>query len=249
MSGRHTWPSSVAYHVRALGRAVLTKTGYSAMDPNERVDPMEQLVDAIANLPDDWHGAGTVGRNVLSAIVRHAAALGVIENSVETGSGKTTLLLSHLSKHHRVFAVDAGQSISHVRSSPLFAANTVTFVEGPTQRTLPKFDFVDRQQLVLLDGPHGYPFPDLEYFYLYPTLDTGALLIVDDIRIPTVRRMFDIIAADDMFETLEVVDGNTAFLRRTDAPLVHPESDSWWLQGYNGSYYTEITGKAPASRK
>ena len=133
-----------------------------------------------------------------------------------------------------------------VRSSPLFAANTVTFVEGPTQRTLPKFDFVDRHQLVLLDGPHGYPFPDLEYFYLYPTLDTGGLLIIDDIRIPSVRRMFDIIGADDMFETLEVVDGNTAFLRRTDAPLVHPESDSWWLQGYNGSYYTEITGEAPA---
>jgi hypothetical protein len=34
-----------------------------------------------------------------------------------------------------------------------------------------------------------------------------------------------------MFETLEVVDGNTAFLRRTIGPLVHPESDSWWLQG------------------
>ena len=102
---------------------------------------------------------------------------------------------------------------------------------------------------MLLDGPHGYPFPDLEYFYLYPTLDTGGLLIIDDIRIPSVRRMFDIIGADDMFQTLEVVDGNTAFLRRTEAALVHPESDSWWLQAYNRSYYTEIMGGAPVAPK
>ena len=219
------------------------------MNMNQKRETTEQLVDAIANLPDDWHGAGTVGRNVLSAIVRRARELGTIQNSVETGSGKTTLLLSHLSKRHRVFAVDAGQSISRVRSSPLFEANTVVFVEGPTQRTLPKFDFVDRHQLVLLDGPHGYPFPDLEYFYLYPTLDTGGLLIIDDIRIPSIRRMFDIIGADDMFQTLEVVDGNTAFLRRTAAALVHPESDSWWLQAYNRSYYTEIMGGAPVAPK
>jgi hypothetical protein len=74
-------------------------------------------------------------------------------------------------------------------------------------------------------------------------------LIIDDIRIPSVRRMFDIVSADDMFETLEVVDGNTAFLRRTDAAMVDPDSDSWWLQAYNRSYYTEITGGAPVAPK
>ena len=210
------------------------------------METMERLVDAIATLPDDWHGAGTVGRNVLSAIVRHTRALGTVHNSVETGSGKTTLLFSHLSKCHRVFAVDAGQSISRVKTSPLFAANAVTFVEGPTQRTLPKFEFVDRHQVILLDGPHGYPFPDLEYFYLYPTLDTGGLLIIDDLRIPSIGRMFDIIGADEMYQTLEVVDGNTAFLRRTTAAMVHPECDGWWEQGYNRPYYTEIMGGAPA---
>ena len=36
-----------------------------------------------------------------------------------------------------------------------------------------------------------------------------------------------------MFELLEIVDDNTAFLRRTGAPLIDPDSDSWWLQGYN----------------
>jgi len=206
------------------------------------MDQIQQLIEAIAQLPDDWHGAGTVGRNVLVAIAQHAAAVGPIERSVETGSGKTTLLLSHLSRHHTVFAVDAGGSISRVKSSPLFAPEGTSFVEGPTQRTLGAHQFAHSHQLVLLDGPHGYPFPDLEYFHLYPTIDTGGLLIIDDLKIPTIGRMYDIIKEEAMFELLEVVDGNTAFFRRTRAPLIHPEHDSWWLQGYNRSYYEEITG-------
>lgn len=199
------------------------------------------LVDAIAQLPDDWHGAGTVSRNVLDAIVTHAGAR-PIDRSVETGSGKTTLLLSHLSPHHTVFAVDAGQSITRVKTSHLFNAGTTTFVEGPTQRTLPVHTFAGPHQLVLIDGPHGYPFPDLEYFYLYPTLAENALLIVDDLLIPSIGRMFDILKADPMFRVVEVVDGNTGFLARTSAPLIHPESDSWWLQGYNLPYYRKLLG-------
>jgi hypothetical protein len=177
---------------------------------------------------------------VLRALVTHASAVGPIEHSVETGSGKTTLLFSHLSANHVVFAVDAGQSITQVRNSPLFEPRTTQFVEGPTQRTLPQHRFSYQHQIVFIDGPHGYPFPDLEYYYLYPTLAKGGLLVLDDIRIPTIARMFDIVKADEMFDVIEVVGGNTAFARRTDAAMIDPESDSWWLQGYNRSYYQEL---------
>ncbi len=198
------------------------------------------LVEKIAQLPGDWHGAGSVSKNVLRAIVNRAQRIGAIHHSAETGSGRTTILFSHLSSHHVVFAVDAGQSISQVRNSDLFNAHSTTFVEGPTQRTLPGQRFAHGHQLVLIDGPHGYPFPDLEYYYLYPTIDSGGLLILDDLQIPSIGRMFDVIKADRMFELLEIVDDNTAFLKRTDAPLIDPESDSWWLQGYNQAYYQQL---------
>jgi hypothetical protein len=198
------------------------------------------LVLEIARLPSDWHGAGSVSTNVLRAIARHVERMGTIQHSAETGSGKTTLLFSHLSADHVVFAVDAARSMSQVRNSHLFNARSTTFVEGPTQRTLPGQIFSHRHQVVLIDGPHGYPFPDLEYYYLYPTIDVGGLLLLDDIQIPSIGRMFDIIRADEMFELLEIVDDNTAFLRRTGAPLINPESDSWWLQGYNRSYYQQL---------
>ena len=206
---------------------------------------LTQLVAKIAALPDDWHGAGTVGINVLQAILRHARDAGPIRHSAETGSGKTTLLFSHLSEHHTVFAVDAGGSISRVTESPLFNSASTVYVDGPTQLTLPRHVFEHQHQLVLIDGPHGYPFPDLEYFYLYPTVALGGLFLLDDLKIQTIRRMFEILSADAMFELIDVVDDNTAFFRRTEAPLIHPHSDSWWLQGYNRAFYEEITAPPP----
>ena len=198
---------------------------------------IDALVEKISRLPQAWHAGGTVNAITLRTIARHAAALGTIEHSAETGSGRTTLLFSHLSADHRVFALDEGDSVGAVRRSDLLKPGTVSFIEGPTQVTMPLHAFPASLQLALIDGPHGYPFPDLEYWHLYPRIATDGLLMVDDILIPTIRRMFEVIRADDMFELLEVVDRNLAVFRRTTAPLIDPNSDSWWLQGYNRAHY------------
>ncbi len=204
---------------------------------------VDVLIGRIAKLPSDWHGAGSVSPSVLRAIARHAERIGGLRHSAETGSGKTTLLFSHISPDHSVFAVDGGNgSITRVKESDLFRAESVAIVEGPTQLTLPVFRFSAMFQMVLLDGPHGYPFPDLEYYYFYPRIETGGLLVLDDIQIPTIGRMFDIIKAGDMFGLAEVVE-NTAFLQRTDAPLIHPLHDGWTQQGYNRSYYEKLIGR------
>ncbi len=205
---------------------------------------LNSVIEEISLLPQDWHGAGSVSRLVLEAIARYVSGMGEIPRSAETGSGKTTLLLSHLSRHHTVFARDSGQSISQVKQSPIFERDYVVFIEGPTQLTLPAYRFEEPLHLVLLDGPHGYPFPDLEYYYFYPHIREGGLLLVDDIQIPTIRRMFDIIEADDMFDLLEVVD-NMAFFRRTAAAAFNPLGDGWWLQGYNKSMYEKMMAAEP----
>jgi Methyltransferase domain len=202
----------------------------------------------VVRIAPSLHAAGTFSAGALEAIVRHATARPV-QHSVETGSGASTLLFSHLSEDHTVFAVDAGTgSIRSIETSPLLRREAVTFVEGPTQVTLPRHTFPHRLQLVLLDGPHGYPFPDLEYYYVYPHLDPGALLIVDDIQIPTITNLFDFVSADHMFDLQEVV-GTTAFFRRTDAPTFPPTEDGWWTQGYNkralADSYAELLNVTP----
>jgi len=198
------------------------------------------LLQAIDQLPNDWHRAGSGGSVWIRGIAEHLQSLGPIRHSAETGSGKTTLLFSHLSQSHTVFAVDDGNSISQVKKSPLFDGTRVHYVEGPTQLTLPQHRFADKLDVALIDGPHGYPFPDLEYLYFYPQIARGGLLLVDDIAIPSIRRMAEIIAADDMFDLIDTVDGNLAVFRRTDAPAIDPHSDSWWLQGYNRAHHQRI---------
>jgi hypothetical protein len=192
----------------------------------------DEICRRIAEVGPGLHSAGTFSAGTFEAIARAARKLR-IRNSVETGSGASTLLFSHLSEHHAVFALDGGSgSVTNVRRSPLLRQNVVTFVEGPTQATLPQHRFTEKIQLVLIDGPHGYPFPDLEYYYLYPHLETGALLILDDIHIPTVHNLFQFLRRDAMFDLDEVV-GTTAFFTRTSAPTFDEFGDGWWQQKYN----------------
>jgi|SRR5262245_36231151 len=192
----------------------------------------ETVLSEVVKIAPSLHSAGTFSAPALEALFRHASAQ-PLQRSVETGSGASTLLFSHLSEHHTVFAMDGGTgSVKAVQSSPLLRRDAVTFVEGPTQLTVPTYKFTGRLQLALIDGPHGYPFPDLEYYYLYPHLERDALLVLDDIHIPTIANLFEFISADEMFAVEEVVE-TTAFFRRTDADTFSPIEDGWWTQGYN----------------
>lgn len=191
----------------------------------------EALLAELDGLPSGWHRSGTVGPRCLRALVRHAGPR-PLAHTVETGCGKTTVLLSHLSQHHQVFSQDEDGSVTAVRALPYLSAGTVEFVMGPTQRTLPGHAFEHPLHLVLLDGPHAFPFAELEYWHLYPHLAPGGLLVVDDIHIPTIHHLFDFLREDQMFRLLEVVE-KTAFFRRTDAPTFDPFGEGWWLQRYN----------------
>jgi hypothetical protein len=190
------------------------------------------VLSEIIRISPTLHNAGTFSVATLDAFVRHVSTRSP-RHSVETGAGASTLLLSHLSEDHTVFALDGGTgSLRSVQESPLLRREVVTFVEGPSQTTLPAHEFVHPIQLALIDGPHAYPFPELEYYYLYPHLEADALLIVDDIHIPTITHLFDFLRADEMFDLQEVVE-TTAFFRRTEAPTFFPFGDGWQLQRYN----------------
>jgi hypothetical protein len=194
------------------------------------VDPT--ILDQIYGIAATLHSAGTFDLPALRALVRHASTI-EIQHSAETGSGVSTLLLSHLSNDHTAFTIDSDTgSVDNVLRSSLFRAEQVKWVIGPTQLTMPKHEFRQTFQFVLLDGPHAWPFPDLEYYYLYPHIDVRGILVVDDIQIRTIGRMVDFLKVDAMWNLIEVVQ-NTAFFRRTAAPIFCPTGDSWWEQKYN----------------
>lgn len=190
------------------------------------------LLDQVVAVNESLHKCGTFGPAALRALGKHLSKRRV-RYSAETGSGTSTLLFSHCSEQHTAFTIDSGGgSVVNVKASPLLRADKVIWIDGPSQLTLPTFRFTNQLQAALIDGPHAYPFPDLEYYYLYQQLETDALFVLDDIQIRTIHNLYEFLCGDAMFTLEEVVD-TTAFFRRTAAPVFSPIGDSWWEQEYN----------------
>lgn len=181
------------------------------------------------------HSAGSLPLRTLLRIER--LLTGTTLASAETGCGKSTIFLSRISQKHKVFCYDdrdAGDasSVAYFMDCPATRKESLDLIYGPTQATLPRYEDHIPYDLVLIDGPHGFPFPELEYYFFYPHLKPGGLLVVDDIHIPTIGRLADFLSEDAMFEKVEFI-GATAIFRRTDAPSFDPFGDGWWAQDYN----------------
>ncbi len=176
-----------------------------------------------------------------------------LNRSMETGCGKSTILLSHFSLNHQVFTYDdrseTHSSVAYFADCPLFRPEHVTTVFGSTQVTLPGFHFGEPIDLAFLDGPHAYPFPELEYFYVYPHLRPGGLLVIDDIHIPTIHRLHTFLREDSMFELVRV-EMTTAFFTRTSEPTFFPLGDGWEHQRFNiNRFPVDVSsGQDPAGR-
>lgn len=181
------------------------------------------------------HRAGAFPTAVLRDLERLLPSS--VKTSAETGCGKSTILLSNISSDHTVFCLDDREygedsSVRFFNECPLTKTDRLRTVFGPTQRTVPRYEHPHSYDVVLIDGPHGWPFPEVEYCFFYPHIAVGGLLILDDCHIPTIGRMADVLAEDAMW-SLEGFVSVTAIFRRTDAPLFDPFGDGWWEQRYN----------------
>jgi GT2 family glycosyltransferase/glycosyltransferase involved in cell wall biosynthesis len=160
-----------------------------------------------------------------------------IDASAETGCGNSTIFFSNISMNHLVFTIDdrklENSSVNFYDQCSLTNKRSITPIYGSTQSTLASYRHTCKYNLVLLDGAHGWPFPELEYYFFYPHIETGGFLIIDDIRIPTIGRMADVLAEDTMWELVKIIGDNTAVFRRTAAECFDPYADGWWTQIYN----------------
>jgi FkbM family methyltransferase len=160
--------------------------------------------------------------------------------TAETGCGASTILFQHYAQRHYAYTYDDREfeksSVHFAQSFPGFRNDRVVWNFGPTQKTLPHNAPKEKLDVVLIDGPHGYPFPDLEYFFFYPLLKPNGVLIIDDINIPSIDNMFRLLCEDDMFY-LDSVVMSTAFLRRSGNRTFDPTGDGWWEQRYNLQRY------------
>jgi predicted O-methyltransferase YrrM len=190
------------------------------------------------------HCAGSIGYETLAQIEELLGS--DVERTAETGCGRSTILFSNLAKEHYVFCVDDTaldrSSVSYFSNSGVTNRDAVHVTLGPTQETLVRFAHAGPYDAVLLDGPHGYPFPELEYFHFYPRIRAGGLLIVDDVQIATIGRLADVLQEDAMWR-LETLSDKTAIFRRTHADTLPPTGDDWYAQDFNRRR-TDVRGVA-----
>lgn len=158
---------------------------------------------------------------------------GPFEATAETGCGGSTIVLSQVSKHHTVFAIEGeNRTITALREHEDLERDRVEFVVGESKDTVPGHRFSGLLDLVLLDGPHAYPWPQLEFGYLYPKVRAGGWLVLDDLQIRSVYELFEFLRQEPEW-VLEEVAVRTAFFRRLRVAQRGP--DGWEFQGMNRS--------------
>lgn len=165
------------------------------------------------------------------AALESIAKRGPFRCSAETGCGGSTIVLSHLSQRHTAFAIEGcDQTITNLRHHPDLRTGPVTFVEGETKSTVPSHRFADPLDLLLLDGPHAYPLPQLEFLFLFPQVRAGGWVVIDDLQIPAVHELFRFMNLERSMRLEETV-LRTAIFRKVSESL--PGPDGWQSQGIN----------------
>jgi hypothetical protein len=183
--------------------------------------------DSLVARAAEFHRWDAMAPAALHGLVKR----GPFESSCETGCGGSTIVLSNLSKRHVAFAIEGeNRTITALRQHPDLRGEAVTFVEGESRVTIPGYSFSGSLDLALLDGPHAYPLPQVEFAYLFPRLRVGGWLVLDDVQIPSVHELVRFLRGEKAVALEEIV-VRTAFFRKTQEGQAGP--DGWERQGMN----------------
>ena len=208
--------------------------------PDRSIATVKKIIEEVS---PSFHASGSLYPDVLWKIYEEHQAVGA-RISMETGCGLSTLVLSNLSDRHTAFTLPHGDSLHNTQNHPYLRSAATKFVIGPSQVMVPKWQFSEPLDFALIDGPHAYPFPDLEYYFIYPHIRTGGVLVIDDIHIPTITRLYEFIRDDEMWEHQGDA-RTTAFFRRTASPVFDPFGDNWPGQRFNRRHFTPHEALVP----
>ncbi len=202
----------------------------------------------------DSHRAGVVPYSTLERLAEILPPS--MGRTAETGCGRTTVFFSQISDHHTVFCLDDRAhgdeaSVGYYECHPACRLDHIHPVFGNNLVTLPAYKHDSDYDCVLIDGPHVYPMPELEYLFLGTHVRPGGFLLVDDIHIASIGTMADVLQEDAMWDLVEIVE-HMAVFRRTDAPNALKQG-GWWTQGYNQrrtdsgkKFFLDDGGKLPS---
>lgn len=166
---------------------------------------LHRLLDDLLQTPPPVHG-GVAPRGIWAADEELYRDLidrrGADQISLETGAGLSTILLAAGgAAHHCV--TPAASEVAVLREALQahgIADGAVTFHVDRSDRVLPRLELV--LDLVLVDGGHAYPTPQIDWYYAGSRLRRGGLLYVDDLQLPAVVHLAGFLERDPRWQRL-----------------------------------------------
>ncbi len=134
------------------------------------------------------------------------ATLEYLKNSVksgmhtcETGAGKTSLLFAAMGANHTAVTPSQNEvdNIANIAKENKIDLSKTRFVIGFSQDVLPGLEFFAPLDLVLIDGGHGFPIPQIDFVYLARHLKDGGKLLIDDIDVWTGKILVDFLKQEE----------------------------------------------------
>lgn len=139
---------------------------------------------------------------------------------IETGAGNSTLLFLFCDPEtvvsvcpdrdlfHRISAKIEAFGLEHTRSEQIC---------GFSQNVLPDLLKTEREfDFALIDGAHGWPMVMVDFCYLNAMLRTGALLMIDDVQLHTVRELANLLKEQPGFKLVADIGKALIFEKLTD---------------------------------
>lgn len=159
-----------------------------------------------------------------------AARVTSATRSLETGCGATTVLFAAAGAHHTAVFLDESEGAGVRTWCDAHGVPTtgVTFLAGSSSERLPTLAPGDLD-LVMIDGCHGFPFPQLDWYYAAAHLVDGGVLIVDDTQLAAPYELKRFLDHDPRWESLQVGSQWAAYRRRGSGPL----DEEWTEQPFH----------------
>lgn len=135
--------------------------------------------------------------------------------TLETGSGASTIVFAASGTAHEAVTSDPGEEV-RIRAACAdlgVSSASVVFRIGLSHEVLPGLPLRELD-LALLDGAHGFPYPILDWWYLWPRLKEGGLLLLDDAYLPPVRALLDFARTSRVWRIERSVGYRTVVLRK-----------------------------------
>lgn len=154
-------------------------------------------------------------------------------SSLETGAGLSTLIFALRKSSHTAVTPNKSEieAIFEYAKSHSITLDSVNFVNESSENYLP-ISSTGPLDLVLIDGRHAFPWPIIDYFYTAPRLKEGGVMLVDDIRIPSVKVLVDYLLNDYNWKLTETFTGRALAFHKVGSRI----NVEWTFQKYNSDY-------------